>query len=57
MEYSAPIGQTWSTVQNINLGGSGAAFSFLGHRDGWVLASGTGLWQTTNGRSWVEVDG
>ncbi|HVD03505.1 MAG TPA: hypothetical protein VNF75_05160 [Candidatus Dormibacteraeota bacterium] len=48
-------GYSWSAVPGVNLGGSGAVFSFIRPLDGWMLAPGAGLWRTTNGRTWVAV--
>ncbi len=55
VSVSRDDGQSWSNVPNVNLGGGGAVFSFLGPLDGWMLAPGTGLWRTTDGRTWTVV--
>ena len=50
-------GKTWFPVRGIDFDGGGtfASFSFVGSRDGWLLAPGSGLWRTTDGKSWRAV--
>ncbi len=51
-------GQSWFNVANVNpQGATFPVFSFVGSLDGWLLAPGTGLWHTTNGRQWTTVGG
>jgi hypothetical protein len=47
-------GKRWFWVHGLSLDGNGAfaSFSFVNGRDGWLLAPGSGLWRTTDGRTW-----
>ncbi|MFZ2056275.1 MAG: hypothetical protein WAV54_02550 [Acidimicrobiales bacterium] len=50
-------GKTWFPVRGLDFDGGGtfASFSFVSSRDGWLLVPYSGLWRTTDGRSWRAV--
>jgi len=54
---SADSGKQWVSVSNVNPNGNGgfSMFSFVSATRGWLLVPGSGLWRTTNGRTWQSV--
>jgi len=50
-------GKSWFSVPGLNFvgGGSFASFSFLSPTVGWMLVPISGLWRTTDGKSWHAV--
>ena len=50
-------GKRWFWVHGASFddAGSFASFSFVNDWDGWLLAAGSALWRTTDGRSWHSV--
>jgi photosystem II stability/assembly factor-like uncharacterized protein len=49
MAQSTDSGVTWARVRAVNPQGAAASFDVLSPRRAWVLASGAGLWGTSNG--------
>ena len=47
-------GKRWFWVHGPSFDGNGAfaSFSFVSAKDGWLLTPGSGLWRTTDGRTW-----
>ena len=54
---SADGGKRWFWVPGTGSDGAGsfATFSFVNATHGWLLAPGSGLWRTTDGRNWRTV--
>jgi hypothetical protein len=50
-------GKIWFTVHDVGSDGAGtfASFSFVSGTDGWLLAPFSGLWRTTDGKSWHAI--
>jgi photosystem II stability/assembly factor-like uncharacterized protein len=50
-------GKTWFPVRGLDFDGGGtfASFSFVSSRNGWLLVPYSGLWRTTDGKSWRAV--
>ena len=56
LSESTDAGRTWRTVRSaFDKGGQPSAISVLGPTHAWLLAASTGIWRTTNGRSWRKV--
>jgi photosystem II stability/assembly factor-like uncharacterized protein len=52
---SADGGATWMGVTGINQQGSPSSFDVLSATRAWLLASGQGLWRTTDGDHWQQL--
>jgi photosystem II stability/assembly factor-like uncharacterized protein len=50
-------GKRWFWVHGHSFDGNGAfaSFSFVSAKDGWLLTPGSGIWRTTDGRTWRAV--
>jgi photosystem II stability/assembly factor-like uncharacterized protein len=49
---SDDAGRSWTGVPGVNPQGNPAAFDVLSPTHAWLLATGQGLWRTTDGRRW-----
>jgi photosystem II stability/assembly factor-like uncharacterized protein len=54
---SADAGARWRQAQGVNDGGAiGVSFDVLSATTAWLVAPGTGLWRTTDGRHWQSLN-
>ena len=55
MMQSTDGGAGWDRIRAGNQWGTGTSFDVLSPRRAWALASGTGLWGTSNGTAWHRI--
>jgi hypothetical protein len=52
---SADAGTTWQSTRSVNTQGDAATFNVLSSTQAWLVASGAGMWRTTDGTHWSAL--
>jgi hypothetical protein len=55
LAVSSDGGVRWAPIRAVNPQGAAASFDVFSPHQAWVLATGAGLWGTSNGTHWHRI--